>query len=380
MLQPRIAILDELDSGLDIDALRACARRIEAATHEDGLGVLAITHYSRLLHELKPDVVHVLARGRIVATGGPELADALERRRLRRLRGRGERGRPTDRRRGARSIPSPDAAGCRGPRPRLRDHSCPCLPAPGSSRSVRCSVSDSSRWASAPSPVRRAVVGAGPAPLVGAASGTADATGTSTSPPSAARASDTAGPAHSKRTSGADLRTGTSARRRRPHSTRRSSSRHFASFDKALASSLIGHGDLAVSVAVARNGQLIHEAAFGVANPSTGEPVDAGGPLPDRQQLQGARRDRHHADGPGRHPAPRRPAAARASPPTWGSPSDPAMASITIRQLLSHTSGFPEYDHTFFGGGAKSCTGRGPQGPDRATCSGRPARSTATAT
>lgn len=79
VLAPRIAILDELDSGLDVDALRACARRVEAATHEDGLGVLAITHYNRLLHELKPDRVHILVRGRIVASGGPELAEQLER-------------------------------------------------------------------------------------------------------------------------------------------------------------------------------------------------------------------------------------------------------------------------------------------------------------
>ncbi len=78
VLAPRFAVLDELDSGLDVDALRACARRIEAATTEDGLGVLAITHYRRLLDELKPDVVHVLAGGRIVASGGPELADELE--------------------------------------------------------------------------------------------------------------------------------------------------------------------------------------------------------------------------------------------------------------------------------------------------------------
>jgi Fe-S cluster assembly ATP-binding protein len=78
VLQPRFAILDELDSGLDVDALRACSRRIEEATHEDGLGVLAITHYSRLLHELRPDVVHVLAKGRIQTTGGPELAARLE--------------------------------------------------------------------------------------------------------------------------------------------------------------------------------------------------------------------------------------------------------------------------------------------------------------
>src|SRR5690606_23864057 len=61
VLRPAIAVLDELDSGLDVDALRTCARRIEAATHEDGLGVLAITHYSRLLRELRADRVHVLA-------------------------------------------------------------------------------------------------------------------------------------------------------------------------------------------------------------------------------------------------------------------------------------------------------------------------------
>jgi len=79
VLQPRIAILDELDSGLDVDALRAVSRRVEAATSETGLGVLAITHYSRLLRELRPDVIHVLRGGRIVATGGPELADELER-------------------------------------------------------------------------------------------------------------------------------------------------------------------------------------------------------------------------------------------------------------------------------------------------------------
>ena len=63
VLEPAIAILDELDSGLDVDALRACARRIEAATEETGLGVLAITHYNRLLHELRADHVHVLADG-----------------------------------------------------------------------------------------------------------------------------------------------------------------------------------------------------------------------------------------------------------------------------------------------------------------------------
>ena len=78
VLRPRFAILDELDSGLDVDALRACARRVEAATTEFDLGVLAITHYTRLLDELKPDRVHILVKGRIVESGGPEMADALE--------------------------------------------------------------------------------------------------------------------------------------------------------------------------------------------------------------------------------------------------------------------------------------------------------------
>jgi Fe-S cluster assembly ATP-binding protein len=79
ILQPRIAILDEIDSGLDVDALREVSRRVEAATHDNALGVLAITHYSRLLRELRPDRIHVLSRGRIVSSGGPELADELER-------------------------------------------------------------------------------------------------------------------------------------------------------------------------------------------------------------------------------------------------------------------------------------------------------------
>jgi Fe-S cluster assembly ATP-binding protein len=78
VLEPKFAILDELDSGLDIDALRDCARRVEAATHESNLGVLAITHYVRLFEELKPDVVHIMVAGRIVASGGAELADQLE--------------------------------------------------------------------------------------------------------------------------------------------------------------------------------------------------------------------------------------------------------------------------------------------------------------
>jgi Fe-S cluster assembly ATP-binding protein len=79
VLKPKFAILDEIDSGLDVDALRDVSRRIEAMTTEDDLGVLAITHYARLLTELRPDRVHVLMAGRVVASGGPELADTLER-------------------------------------------------------------------------------------------------------------------------------------------------------------------------------------------------------------------------------------------------------------------------------------------------------------
>jgi Fe-S cluster assembly ATP-binding protein len=78
ILQPKFAVLDEIDSGLDVDALRDVSRRVEAMTHEDGIGVLAITHYARLLTELRPDRVHVMLGGRVVQSGGPELADRLE--------------------------------------------------------------------------------------------------------------------------------------------------------------------------------------------------------------------------------------------------------------------------------------------------------------
>ena len=77
-LRSRIAILDELDSGLDIDGLRVVSSRIERATKEDDLGVLVITHYSRLLEELKPDKVHIFVNGRIVESGSAELATELE--------------------------------------------------------------------------------------------------------------------------------------------------------------------------------------------------------------------------------------------------------------------------------------------------------------
>ncbi|MGC1237836.1 MAG: Fe-S cluster assembly ATPase SufC [Acidimicrobiales bacterium] len=79
ILQPKFALLDEVDSGLDVDALDAVARRLVAATTEWNCGVLAITHFRRLLLELPPTMIHVMGNGRIVATGGPELAETLER-------------------------------------------------------------------------------------------------------------------------------------------------------------------------------------------------------------------------------------------------------------------------------------------------------------
>jgi len=79
MLEPDLAILDETDSGLDIDALRVVARGIrEVRTARSQLGIVIITHYQRLLDEVEPDFVHVLIDGRIVATGGMELAERLE--------------------------------------------------------------------------------------------------------------------------------------------------------------------------------------------------------------------------------------------------------------------------------------------------------------
>ena len=77
-LKPSIAVLDELDSGLDVDGLRVVSNRVQRLTEEDGLGVLVITHYSRLLEELKPDYVHVFVEGKIVASGDSSLADELE--------------------------------------------------------------------------------------------------------------------------------------------------------------------------------------------------------------------------------------------------------------------------------------------------------------
>jgi Fe-S cluster assembly ATP-binding protein len=78
LLEPRFAILDETDSGLDIDALRIVAEGVNALRSPER-GLLVITHYQRLLEYIKPDSVHVLAHGRIVKSGGPELALELER-------------------------------------------------------------------------------------------------------------------------------------------------------------------------------------------------------------------------------------------------------------------------------------------------------------
>ena len=78
ILKPQFAMLDEIDSGLDVDALGAVARRLQEATTEWNCGVLAITHFRRLLQELTPTMIHVVSEGRVVATGGPELAEILE--------------------------------------------------------------------------------------------------------------------------------------------------------------------------------------------------------------------------------------------------------------------------------------------------------------
>jgi len=77
VLEPEVAVLDETDSGLDIDALRAVAEGI-ATVATERMGVLLITHYQRILNYITPDVVHVLIDGRIVQSGGPELATELE--------------------------------------------------------------------------------------------------------------------------------------------------------------------------------------------------------------------------------------------------------------------------------------------------------------
>ncbi|MEJ5996775.1 Fe-S cluster assembly ATPase SufC [Corynebacterium sp. H130] len=78
LLKPKFAVLDETDSGLDVDALRVVSEGINRYQERENGGVLMITHYKRILNYVKPDFVHVFANGQIITTGGPELADELE--------------------------------------------------------------------------------------------------------------------------------------------------------------------------------------------------------------------------------------------------------------------------------------------------------------
>ncbi|MQA07644.1 MAG: Fe-S cluster assembly ATPase SufC [Pseudonocardiaceae bacterium] len=78
LLKPKMAILDETDSGLDVDALRVVSKGVNDFKASNDAGIMLITHYSRILKHVQPDFVHVFSEGRIVESGGPELADALE--------------------------------------------------------------------------------------------------------------------------------------------------------------------------------------------------------------------------------------------------------------------------------------------------------------
>ena len=78
MLRPKMAILDETDSGLDVDALKVVSEGVNRVAAGGDVGVLLITHYTRILRYIKPDFVHVFIDGRIAEGGGPELADRLE--------------------------------------------------------------------------------------------------------------------------------------------------------------------------------------------------------------------------------------------------------------------------------------------------------------
>ena len=78
LLKPKFAVLDETDSGLDVDALRVVSEGINRYKERENGGVLMITHYKRILNYVHPDFVHVFADGKIVTSGGPELADELE--------------------------------------------------------------------------------------------------------------------------------------------------------------------------------------------------------------------------------------------------------------------------------------------------------------
>jgi Fe-S cluster assembly ATP-binding protein len=78
--QPRLAVLDETDSGLDIDALNTVAHGVNTVARQSGMGALIITHYQRILHLVRPEFVHIMFDGRIVKEGGPELVEQLEQR------------------------------------------------------------------------------------------------------------------------------------------------------------------------------------------------------------------------------------------------------------------------------------------------------------
>src|SRR5581483_6187374 len=78
LLKPKFAVLDETDSGLDVDALRVVSEGVNRYRAEGDVGVLLITHYTRILKHITPDVVHVFAGGKIVQSGGADLADELE--------------------------------------------------------------------------------------------------------------------------------------------------------------------------------------------------------------------------------------------------------------------------------------------------------------
>lgn len=78
LLKPKIAVLDETDSGLDVDALKIVSEGVNRAKEATGLGVLLITHYTRILRYIKPDFVHVFVNGKVAEQGGPELAERLE--------------------------------------------------------------------------------------------------------------------------------------------------------------------------------------------------------------------------------------------------------------------------------------------------------------
>ena len=129
----------------------------------------------------------------------------------------------------------------------------------------------------------------------------------------------------------------------------------FASFDESLRSALIGNGALAVSVAVAKDGELVHTAAYGVANQATGEAVSPGHRfrvasnsklLTATAVLELVEAGELGLD---------EPVLGRLTDRLGVTPTEPGIAAITLRQMLSHTSGFPEYQRTFFGGAAANC-------------------------